>query len=285
MQNAYAERKIMWENIVFYTITMSLGLIGAPWFFWNYDTTTLDWVLFGFYTIATGLGITVGYHRLFSHRAFDAHPIIQFLLLFFGAAAFEESLIKWASQHRDHHKYVDTERDPYNIKQGFFHAHMGWILFWRQHVNYDNVKDLQKSKMIMHQHNHYGWWAIGAGVIFPLIIGYATGHFLATLFITVGLRIVLVCQATFCINSVCHYFGKATYDPNSTAKDHWLVALITFGEGYHNFHHRFPSDYRNAILWYQWDPSKWTIALLEKLGLANHLKRIDMERIEAAKAS
>ena len=100
------------------------------------------WLLTVFYTFATGMSITVGYHRLFAHRAFKAHPVLQFLVLFFGAGAFEMSALGWASQHRTHHKYVDTERDPYNIKQGFFYAHIGWMLFWIQPIDYSNSKGM-----------------------------------------------------------------------------------------------------------------------------------------------
>src|SRR3989338_3286557 len=105
-----------------------------------------------FFMAMTGLSVTVGYHRLFAHVSFKAHPLVRFLVLFFGAAAFEQSALKWAALHRTHHQYVDTEPDPYNIKVGFFYAHVGWIMFWKHGVDYQNVKDLQKSRLLMHQH-------------------------------------------------------------------------------------------------------------------------------------
>jgi stearoyl-CoA desaturase (delta-9 desaturase) len=233
--------------------------------------------------VATGLGITVGYHRLFAHATYKANSLVQFLLLFFGAAAFEQSTLKWASQHRDHHRYVDTDRDPYNIKKGFFYAHIGWLMFWDHVIDYDNAKDLQKNPLVAHQHRHYYAWAVGAGIVTPLLIGLLTGHLLGALIFAVCFRLTFVYHATFCINSVCHMFGKATYDIYSSAKDHWFVALLTFGEGYHNFHHRFPSDYRNAIRWYQWDPSKWLIALMSKMGLTWDLKKVSAFRILEAR--
>jgi stearoyl-CoA desaturase (delta-9 desaturase) len=117
----------------------------------------------------------------------------------------------------------------------------------------------------------------------PLVVGMMTGHLLGAFLLSVCTRITLVSHSTFCINSVCHTFGKATYDPASSARDHWFVALLTNGEGYHNFHHRFPSDYRNGIRWYHWDPSKWTIQFLAALGLVERLNVSPEDKIQQAK--
>jgi len=268
-----------WENIIFFSVTALVTLIGAPIYIYKFGVSTPEILLFAFYMVATGLGITVGYHRLFAHVNYKASPIVRFLLLFFGAAAFEQSVLKWASQHRDHHQYVDTESDPYSIKRGFFYAHIGWMIFWKHRYNFDNVKDLQKCPMIMHQHRYYLVWAIGAGILTPVAIGALTGHALGAFIFAVCTRLTLVYHATFCINSVCHMFGKATYDIYATAKDHWFVALMTYGEGYHNFHHRFPTDYRNGVRWYQWDPSKWLIAIMGRLGLAHDLRTVSRFQI------
>jgi stearoyl-CoA desaturase (delta-9 desaturase) len=274
---------VRWRNFLFFTITFSVCIIGVPIYIYNYGFHFIDFALFLFWVLATGLAITVGYHRLLAHRAFKAHPIVTFLTLFFGAAAFEESALQWTSQHRDHHKYVDTPRDPYNIKQGFFYAHIGWIIFHNHPIDYTNVRDLQQNKMILHQHQHYIWWAVGAGILLPLITGILWSNWLSALLIAVFGRITFVHHGTFFINSVCHYFGKAAYDPNCTAKDHWLVAFLTNGEGYHSFHHRFPSDYRNGHKWYHWDPSKWLIALMSKIGLTRDLKQVSKFQILAAR--
>jgi len=272
-----------WTNIFFFVVTTIVALAGTPLYLRYCGLSRGELALFAFYMAATGMSITVGYHRLFAHRTFKAHPLIEFLVLFFGAAAFEQSALRWASQHRDHHRYVDTDRDPYSIKKGFFYAHIGWLIFWKHPEHFENARDLQQNPSVAHQHRHYLLWAIGAGILLPLAIGALTGHLLGALIFTVCLRLTVVYHSTFCINSVCHMFGKTPYDLYSTAKDHWLVALLTFGEGYHNFHHRFPSDYRNAVRWYQWDPSKWIIFLLGRLGLAQDLKRISKFRILHAK--
>ena len=243
--------------------------------------------LFVFYTLATSFAITVGYHRLFAHASFKAHPAIRFLVLFFGAAAFEQSALKWASLHRLHHQNVDTELDPYNIKNGFLYAHIGWILFWKHPTNYENVKDLHKSRLVMYQHVHYKTWSSAAGLILPLVIGTLSGHLLGAFLFSVAVRLVLVFNSAFFINSFAHTFGSKPFDTHLSAKDNWLGAVLTNGEGYHNFHHRFPTDYRNGFRWYHWDPSKWFIRVLAYLRLAWDLKMtpkivIDQIRLETS---
>jgi stearoyl-CoA desaturase (Delta-9 desaturase) len=234
------------------------------------------------FTFLTGMSITVGYHRLFAHKAFKAHPTLQLLAIFFGAGAFQESTLQWCSQHRQHHKYVDTDQDPYNIKQGFWYAHLGWLLFRRHNIDYSNVADLKANKVIDHQHEHYRLWGIVSGIALPILIGGLFGHWLGGAIFGVCARLTFVHHGTFMINSVCHFVGKATYDRESSPKDHWLVALITYGEGYHSFHHRFPSDYRNGVKWYHFDPSKWFIAGMSFLGATWDLKRATQFQIISA---
>ena len=277
--------KINWTNVIFFGVTHILGLIAAPLYIYFNGISWGEIALFLFYFSITGIGITVGYHRLFTHRAYKVGKWVTFLNLFFGAAAFEQSAIDWASHHRDHHRYVDTDKDPYSIKKGFFFAHMGWMIFWNTPPTYPNVKDLQNDPMIQHQHTHYLAWAIVSGIFLPFLIGVAMGHGLGALLISVCARIALVYQGTWCINSVAHTFGQKPYDLAVSAKDNWFAALFTWGEGYHNFHHRFPNDYRNGIRWYQWDPSKWLIALLKAVDLASDLKRTSKFKILNAKIS
>lgn len=285
MSSARAIQQTNWPNIVLFIGLLLITCTLLPWYAMHVGISRAEWVLFWSLVAATGLSITVGYHRLFAHRAFQAHPLVTWLCLFFGAAAFEQSAYLWSSLHRDHHRYVDTERDPYNIKQGFWHAHWGWILFWRYEPDYGNVKDLHANTLVLHQHRYYLLWAITGGVLFPLAIGAATGHLLGAFLLGVVGRLTLVHHSTWSINSICHTFGTATYDIDATARDHWLVAFLTNGEGYHNFHHRFASDYRNGVRWYQWDPSKWLIALLSWCGLAKKLYRTAPHAILAARVA
>ena len=279
-----AVRSVNGWNLFFFAAT-GLPVLVLPFYIYHFGISPAALALFLFYAPATALAITIGYHRLFAHVTYKAHPLVQFLLLFFGAAAFEQSALKWASQHRDHHFYVDTDRDPYNIKKGFWYAHIGWLVFWKHWINYDNVRDLQENRLLVHQHRYYLLWAITSGILTPLAIGALAGDPWGVFLMGICLRITFVYHATFCINSICHMLGKTTYDLKTSARDHWFVALLTFGEGYHNFHHRFPSDYRNGIRWYHWDPSKWLIRTLSFFRLARHLKRVSPFRILHARLS
>ncbi len=279
-------RKIMWGNLLFFISTTFFGVFGAAFYLIHFGLSLSEILLFVFYVFATIFSITVGYHRLFSHVSFKAETIIRFLTLFFGAASFEQSALIWCSQHRKHHRYVDTDLDPYNIKKGFFYAHFGWMAFWQHADEFDNVLDLQKSRMIMSQHRHYALWAVASGIILPVIIGALMGGLVGAVgafLIAFCARVTVVYHITWCINSFAHTFGKATYDIDSTAKDNWFAALLTNGEGYHNYHHRFPGDYRNGVRWYDWDPSKWIINLLWRMGLARDLIRVSKFRIYAAR--
>ena len=283
MHNLHLKKQPQWDNLLFFGAITLLALIGAPIYVYHCGISLSEWLLFAFYVLATGLSITVGYHRLYAHATFKAHPLIDFFVLFFGAAAFEQSALRWAAQHRLHHQYVDTDKDPYNIKRGFFYAHIGWFLISNYITPFNTVKDLQKKKLLLNQHKYYKTWAFGTGVLLPLLIGACTGHLLGALLITVCCRLTLVHHSTFSINSVCHMFGKATYDIYASARDHWFVAFVTNGEGYHNFHHRFPTDYRNGVRWYHWDPSKWVISGLARLGLASKIRRVSHFRILEAR--
>lgn len=274
---------INWRNFIFFVSFFLVSVIGVPIYVYAHGVSASEVLLAVFYAVATGMGITIGYHRLFAHRTFKGHPFLVFLSLFFGAAAFEESVLQWASQHRDHHRFVDTDKDPYNIIQGFWYAHIGWILFRNHTINFENVRDLKANRLIVHQDKHYVLWAVVAGVLTPLAIGALTGHFWGALMLSVFGRVTFVHHGTFLINSACHYFGKKTYNAHSSARDNWMAALLTHGEGYHSFHHRFPSDYRNGHKWYHWDPSKWMISIMSRIGLAFELKRVSKFHILSAK--
>lgn len=271
----------LWVGITFFIVIHLIGLIGTPLYIWLHGVSRPEWTLFFAYLLPTSVAITVGYHRLFAHITYKTNALIRFFLLYFGASTFEESALKWASQHRQHHQFTDTDRDPYNIKKGFWYAHVGWIMFWKHRVNYDNVPDLKRSKLIMHQHRFYGGWSVISGIAVPVLIGVLIGQPLGAFIMTVCLRLVLVMNSAFLVNSLCHTFGSQPFDKTLSPRDHWIAALLTNGEGYHNFHHQFPADYRNGFRWYHWDPSKWLIFILSKLNLAWDLKKTPEYRFKA----
>ncbi len=279
----HRKQKIRWAGVLFLSITALAGFVGVPFYYLKFGFSKVEWILFWVYFCGALMAITAGYHRLYAHAAYKANPFFQCLVLFFGSAAFEQSALRWASLHRTHHRYVDTQRDPYNIKRGFFYAHMGWIIFEKPVMEYDNSLDLQKNKLVMLQHNSYQKWALVSGLVLPLGIGALTGHFWGVLLLSVGARMALVHHCTFFINSFAHTFGSSNYDPDSSARDNWMGAILTNGEGYHNYHHRFPSDYRNGIQWYHWDPTKWLIWTSSKLGMTSDLLRTPVEKIAEAR--
>jgi stearoyl-CoA desaturase (Delta-9 desaturase) len=269
----YTTKKLVWSNILFFGITTLITLVGLPIYLCFNSLGMVEWSLFLFMASASMMATTLGYHRLIAHRAFKAHPFVLFLVLFFGAGSFQQSAFRWASQHRDHHRFTDTDRDPYDIKKGFWYAHMGWFLFNEHKVDFANIQDLTSNRMMKWQHDGWVVWAIAAGFGLPLLIGLLTGHFWGVFFFSVCARFVVVHQSVFLINSACHMFGTATYNDKETARDSWVCAMLTNGEGYHNYHHAFPNDYRNGIRWFHWDPTKWMVYLLSRVGLVWDVKK------------
>jgi stearoyl-CoA desaturase (delta-9 desaturase) len=233
-----------------------------------------DLAIFLFMYYATGLSITAGYHRYYAHRTYEANRVVQFLLLAFGAATLQNSVLNWASDHRYHHQYSDKEGDPYSVNKGFWWAHMGWMFFfYPSNRPYRNGVDLKNDPLVMWQEKYYLPLAIITGFGVPLFLGWLCGRPWGGLVWGGAVRLVVVHQVTFMINSVAHSFGKKNYSQTSTARDNPILALFTFGEGYHSFHHAFAGDYRIGVKWYHYDPGKWLIRTLNGLGLARRLKR------------
>ncbi|NNJ72094.1 MAG: acyl-CoA desaturase, partial [Enterobacterales bacterium] len=235
------------------------------------------------------LSITAGYHRLWSHKAYEANVVVRFIYALGGAFAVQNSALHWSSDHRVHHTYVDqNDKDPYSAKRGFWYSHIGWMLREYQahrYDNYENVKDLKKDKVVMWQHKHYLTLVLLTNIGLPLLAGLIFNQILGSLLLVGFLRLVLSHHLTFCINSLAHMWGSQPYNDKNTAKDNPVVAFLTFGEGYHNFHHAFQYDYRNAIKWWQFDPTKWLIKSLYWLGLAKNLRKIPEIKIARAIAT
>jgi len=284
--------RVIWITSVFLMATLLISLTVMPWYVWHFGLNWFQVSMFLAFYIATGLSITMGYHRLFSHLSFKAKWPVKLFVLIFGSAAFENSTYDWVSDHRRHHKHVDEDEDPYDITKGFMYAHMGWMMFkLRPDPPQDNVADLEKDPLVMWQHRYTHLIGVVFGFGLPTLIGalYGWFHFgtfhemsvqaLGGFLIAGVLRIVCVQHSTFCINSVCHTLGTRPYSTRCSARDSGLVALVTFGEGYHNFHHEFQHDYRNGVKFWQFDPTKWSIWTLSKLGLTTDLRRVPASRI------
>lgn len=273
--------EINWFHTIMLTSIPALALYG-------YFTTQIQMptmVLSVIMYFWTGLGITAGYHRLWSHRAYKARWIVRFLLCLGGAAAFEGSAKWWSRNHRAHHRYTDTNKDPYNAKRGFFYSHLGWMLMKQngKSIGYADISDLNRDPMILWQHKFYLPIAIGVGVVFPILVASLWGDAAGGFFYACMARIFFVHHATFFVNSLAHTLGDKTFSDLHTAFDSVVTAVLTLGEGYHNYHHEFPHDYRNGIKFYHYDPTKWLIGGLNLFGLTYDLKQIPNEEIEKAR--
>lgn len=265
---------INWPTTIFMFTTPILAIYGVLTTPFYWQTYLLAFVCY----CISGVGITAGYHRLFSHRSYDAKLPIRLLLIIMGTSAFEMSVFDWSNDHRVHHRYTDTEKDPYNINKGFWWAHMGWLLYKRKEEIDGGIEDLKAQKLLQFQHKYFIPLAFFFGFFVPtLIAGYFWGDWKGGFFIAGILSKVIMLQCTFCINSLAHYIGDATYTDKLSPRDSVITALVTFGEGYHNFHHEFPYDYRNGIKLLAYDPGKWFIAFFSYFGLTYNLKRFPSE--------
>jgi stearoyl-CoA desaturase (delta-9 desaturase) len=276
------KKKYRVGSIIFIGLITAATLIACPLYLWRFGLTAAQLGFFAGYTLASSMAITLGYHRLFSHASFKASWPVRAVVLFFGGAAFEQSALRWSALHRLHHRHTDTDLDPYNINRGFFYAHVGWVMLRLPHFDYANVRDLARDPIVLHQHQHYRVWSYLAGVAVPLLVGAWIGGWTYAILFPVTARIFLVLNSAFFINSVAHSFGSRGFQPDASARDHWIGAILTNGEGYHNFHHAFPRDYRNGIRWHHWDPTKWIIWSLSRVGLASDLKRTSAKAIGLA---
>ncbi len=278
--------RVNWITSSFLIGTFLIALTGVPLYIWKYGIDWFQILLFCVMFAATGFSITLGYHRLFSHLTFQAHWSVRLFTLLFGAAAFENSVLLWCTQHRNHHKHVDHEEDPYSISKGLFHAHIGWLIFkLMPEPPFDNVGDLKRDKLVVFQHRYIHIIAITMGFGFPALLGFLWNGWVGALgaFLIAGVaRVVALQHCTFCINSLCHYLGSRPYSERCSARDSWLMALVTFGEGYHNYHHEFQHDYRNGVRPWHFDPTKWIIWTFSKIGLVKNLRRAPEEKITAA---
>ncbi|KAF8066763.1 delta 9-fatty acid desaturase protein [Lyophyllum atratum] len=265
-----AVQGVRWFNLSVLTLTPTVAVYGL----WSAPRVRETMIFAAAYYVFSMLGITAGYHRLWSHRSYNASALLQMFLLCGGSSAVQGSCFWWARAHRSHHRHTDTDLDPYDANRGLFWTHIGWMIFKSERRSGQaDISDLRKDKLIQWQHRWYFYLAPFFGYILPTIVpGLFWNDWLGGFCFSGALRLTIAHHSTFCINSIAHYLGSASYDDVLTPRDHLLSAILTMGEGYHNFHHQFPMDYRNAFLWYQYDPTKWFIAICSKIGLASHLR-------------
>ena len=281
---AALEDGLCWSTVAGLALIHVAGIVGVVWVVTNPSAATiaLAVVMYGL----CGIAITAGYHRLFAHRTYRASPAVRWVMLALGAASFQNSAVSWSADHRAHHANTDGAADPHAVTRGIWFAHVGW-LFRRRVASADvrRLDDLWSVRSIRWQHRFYPLVAITLGLAVPMAVAATWGDPWGGLFVAGFLRAAILLQATFSINSLAHLVGSRRYDERSSARDSTLTAVVTFGEGYHNYHHRFPFDYRNGIRWWHYDPSKWLIWTLAHLGLVNAVRSASPSTIARAAAT
>jgi stearoyl-CoA desaturase (Delta-9 desaturase) len=252
-----------------------IAVFVAIWTLWNQWVGWQDITIMVVGYILTALGITVGFHRMLTHRSFEAHPVVKFIFLALGSAALQGPVHEWASVHIKHHSHTDEEDDPHSPLHGFIHSHLGWM-FTGQNADFQTYgKWLLKDEMVLFVGRTWYVWVL-LGLLIPYLLGGWTGLIWGGL-----VRIFLLNHVTWSVNSVCHTFGNKMFVSEDESRNNWLVGLLAMGEGWHNNHHAFPRSAFHGMRWYQFDLSSYVIWTLEKLGLVWNVQRVPVERMEA----
>ncbi|KAH7925171.1 hypothetical protein BV22DRAFT_1105047 [Leucogyrophana mollusca] len=283
-QSPPAPIKIWWSNAIFFVSVHVAAVVGV--YFRPPSVVSRASLLTAFilWQLAD-FGITIGYHRLYSHRAFRASLPVRLVLAALGSSGFQGSIKWWCLRHRLHHRFTDDpQHDPYAATRGLFYSHMGWIFFKPKYERLDLVDrgDLDNDPVVRYQHRFYVPLALFFGFVVPVLLGYLWGDPMGA-FVWGGLVSRLtVWHCTFLVNSLAHWDGLQPYSDEDTSRGNLTLALLTGGEGNHNFH-AFPHDYRSGPSRLDWDPSKWIIDGLHKIGLVRGLRRARIEDIKEAK--
>jgi len=276
-----------------------LLIVGMVFGWTNHLLAWQDLLIFAICYVGFGCGITVGFHRLFTHRSFKTGPVLRATFAILGSACAEGPVIDWVATHRKHHAYSDIDGDPHSphvgygsgfrgALAGFFHAHIGWVFSDMEVADEERyARDLLADPVVRFVDRTFIVWVV-LGLAVPFGLGYALRGNLAGgltgLLWGGAARIFVLHHATFSINSVCHFFGRQDFDTRDESRNvPWLV-IPTWGESWHNNHHAFPTSYRHGFGPRQVDPSAAMIRLLERLGLARDVIRVDPARVRSKAA-
>jgi len=277
--------QIVWRNVGLYLILQTGALIGLYQMFTTSKWLSVAWALFLW--MVSGVGITAGPHRLWSHKSYKAKTPLKLILAAMNCVAFQNDVIEWSRDHRCHHKWTDTDADPHNINRGFFFAHMGWLLMKKHPLVVEKGKtldmsDLTSDPVLAFQRKYYlPLVAIFCFLLPTAIPVFLWGESVWVAFCTAGLfRYCLNLHATWFINSAAHTFGYKPYDVNIKATESLLTTLTAWGEGGHNYHHTFPQDYRTSEMLGIFNFSRVFIEFFAKIGWAYDLKTMDEATIQ-----
>ncbi|MGO2088820.1 MAG: acyl-CoA desaturase [Oceanisphaera sp.] len=274
---------IIWTNLAVFSVTGLAALVLVPWYGLSHGFNGWQWFAMLALFSYSCLSITAGYHRLWAHKAYAAHPLLQWIFALGGALSLQNSAYHWCADHRRHHRHVDhTDKDPYSASRGLWFSHMGWMLRHYNSPDDSNIADLKRNRILAFQHKYYLLLTVLMNAGLPLLLGLWNGDIWGMLLLAGGLRLFLGHHVTFFINSLAHFWGRQPYTSKNSARDNDILAVLTFGEGYHNFHHLFEFDYRNGIRWWHYDPTKWLIRSMSWLKLTSRLRTCPPERIEQA---
>jgi stearoyl-CoA desaturase (Delta-9 desaturase) len=262
-----------------------VGLAVAAILLWGWGFSWLHLSLLVSMYVLTGLGITIGYHRLFTHKAFEARLPLKAALAVLGSMAVEGPLLKWVAVHRRHHQHSDEHEDPHSpnlfgggvlgVLKGLWHAHLGWIFKADPPQLSRYVPDLQKDGLLRVLSNLFPLWVLIGLMVPALLGGLISLSWMGALlgFIWGGLvRIFLVHHITWSINSVCHLWGSRPFRCHDESRNNFIFGVLGFGEGWHNNHHAFPTSARHGLAWWQIDVSYWVIKVMAWLRLAYNVK-------------
>ncbi len=266
LEKNLAAPRIKWTVLLSVWLIHLSALLGPATFTWP-----AFWLFLGL-TWATGwVGIALCYHRLLTHRSFKVPRWLEYLLTFCGVLAFQGGPMGWVAAHRMHHAYSDTPKDPHSpVVKGFWWAHMGWFLRQAQSLRY--AADLARDPIHVFLHRTGGLWPILLGVLLYILGG------IPWLVWGLSVRTVVVYHVTWLVNSAAHTWGYQSYQTNDRSTNNWWVALLSFGEGWHNNHHAFPRSAAHGLRWWELDLTYLTIRALAVLGLARAIVVPDKKR-------
>ena len=290
------------DRVITGTITVlpfaALGI--AVWQAWNDLMHWHDVVVFLILYLSTGFGVTVGFHRLFTHRSFKTSAPVRAVLAALGSVAIEGNVISWVADHRKHHAFSDQEGDPHSphvdhgvgwrgALRGLWHAHWGWLFIHTQRgARKRYAPDLLKDPVVSFIDRTFIFWAL-AGFVAAFGLGMALGGSveagLTGLLWGGGVRLLVLHHVTYSINSLCHFFGSRRFPTDDHSRNLLWLSIPTFGEAWHNNHHAFPTSAAHGLRWWEVDPSALLIRAMEKLGLVWDVVRIDPERQERKAAA
>ncbi len=235
-------------------------------------------LLLSMYAIAA-MGVTVGFHRMLTHRSFRPHPVVKLVLLILGSMSLEGPPLQWAATHTKHHAQADREGDPHSPVEGFFHAHIGWMFKDREADPTVYARHLLSDPIVLFVSRTFFVW-VGLSLLIPFLLGGWTGLLWGGL-----VRLCLTHHVTWSVNSVCHTFGKRAFETADRSRNEWVVGLLAFGEGWHNNHHAFPRSAFHGLHWWQVDLSSYVIWTLERLGWVKEVYRVTPAMLARRSAS